>query len=227
MKRACFLIALLVSTGLSQTGRVRKKAPPKPQPTPQSTPQPLFVCPEPAFEQGCRSYRELVAGKGKRLPDENCYVCFRKGVDEFFVISFSTPIYPLVWNETLHKSVLDPQATAAGFGLIESYQDGVQKDTAPPSVEFSGTWKCYGRDPGFFSADEINHQPKDPEDEISFVNINDAQFSTAYKYKSESDNSVVYSLTIQRLTGRFTESFRKETEQGPMIENAGRCVYRK
>ena len=223
MKRACFLIALLVSTGLSQTGRVRKKAPPKPQPTPE----PSFVCPEPAFEQGCRSYRELVAGKGKRLPDENYYVCFRKDVGEFFVISFSTPIYPLVWNETLHKSVLDPQATAAGFGVIESYQDGVQKDTAPPSVEFAGTWKSYGRDPGFFRADEINHQPNDPKDEVSLVNINDAQISAAYKYKSESDNSVVYSVTIQRSTGRFTESFRKEPEQGPMIENAGRCVYRK
>jgi len=223
MKRACFLIALLVSTGLSQTASVRKKAPPKPQPTPQ----PSFVCPEPAFEQGCRSYRKLVAGKGKGLPDENYYVCFRKGVDEFFVISFSTPIYPLVWNETMHKSVLDPKATAAGFGFIESYQDGVQKHTAPPNVEFSGTWKSYGRDPGFFSADEINHQPKDPTDEISFVNINDAQFSTAYKYEDQLDSSVVYSLTIQRLTGQFTESFRKETEQGSMIENAGPCVYRK
>jgi hypothetical protein len=198
----CLPIVFLIAVScISQTA---KKQAPKAQS--------LFVCPDAASKQGCKSYQELVKARDKGLPSNDYYVCFRKDLDEFFVVSFTKP--PL--------KVDGPTTLVPGVGYASSYKNGVDDSTTEPNLEFSGNWNQYG-----FVANLINFEAKDEKDNVTGVVISESQFSATFKYASTKGETLVYGLTIQRSTGRFAESVRKDSEQMAFADNTGRCIYRK
>ena len=97
-----------------------------------------------------------------------------------------------------------------------------------PSFDFWGSWRPFP-DPGNFSADSVNLKEIDREtDTVTGVFINPSQISIQYKYENGMKESIVYTLTIQRSTGRFSESFLEEAKSGvPFLEHTGRCTYEK
>lgn len=217
------LLAVLAMAGtcIAQTPGPAKSAAPKTKSAP-----PPFACPDPEAQKACKSYEELVRAKdiGLRSRAGGC-VCFRKDSDEFFEVSFRQPYFPKHWNAELKTMEVDPEATRVGYGSAHSYKDGVDTSGVMPSVIFSGTWHTFGES-AYFNAEKINFTKIDVSDPDVGLTIDDSQFNLGWKYQNKFDKFVKYSLTIQRSTGRFTESFQEESEKVPFATNAGHCVYR-
>jgi len=167
----------------------------------------------------------LLKARDTGLPNDG-YVCFRKNEDEFFVVWFSKPHFRRKWDSDLKQMVIDDEATAPGLGDASSYRDGVADSRVMPRMSFSGTWMPLGES-GMFSSEKINGKKKDEKDQTTGIFIDENQFSLTYKYQNSTDKTVEYNLTIQRSTGRFTESFREESQHVPFSEGAGRCIFRK
>ena len=93
-----------------------------------------------------------------------------------------------------------------------------------PNMVFSGYWRPY-----FEGARFVSHGidlEEEPAGEIAVVSISDSQVTvTKFKYKNKRGENVEYNLTIQRSTGRFSESAVAEGEQVPFTERVGRCIY--
>jgi len=121
--------------------------------------------------------------------------------------------------------VPDTEATYAGSGSIHSYKDGIEDFAVMPSLSFSGTWTP--SDSGLFTSDTLNFKNQDESDPNVGVSIDPSQFAAGYKYKNKLDETMLYSLTIQRSTGRFSESFQEESKQTPFKTRTGRCLFRK
>lgn len=223
-----FLLVLLTVTSSSQTTNLQKKAALKKPAAKSATPRPVFTCPDPEAKQGCKSYEELARAKDSGLPgkfDER-YVCFRKNADEFFVVAYSTPLFQPTWNEKYKKAIVDPSATSEGSGFASTYVNGVDDSHTMPAFFFEGTWRPY--EDGLFSASKFNFEDiKTTDDPHSSMYINRGQLSITYRYQNALDAGVVYSLTIQRSTGRFVESFQKLSEKVPFLQSTGRCTYQK
>jgi hypothetical protein len=193
----------------------------------QKTPvaQSAFACPDAEAKPACRSYQELLKAKDKSLPDSDAYICFRKNVDQFFVLGLGTPYFPKHWDEDSKRMVSD-STPIEGFGYAQTYKDGVLDTATIPSFSFSGQWRwlqSFSESP-YFTSTEFNFESQDQSD--TGVSIRATQVSVEFKYKNKLDKTIRYSLAIQRSTGRFAESFRVEEEKIPFSENTGYCVYR-
>lgn len=230
LKRAelFFIISVLALYCGGQKVSPPKKAVTKNEVLPHQHPGASFTCPEPEAKQSCNSYVEMAKAKDSALPSktDNRYVCFRRNVDQFFVVAFATPFFLPTWNEKYKKTMVDPSATNEGSGFASTFKDGVEDSRSMPSLFFSGTWRPY--DEGMFSATDLNFEKiKTTDEPLSSVYINYSQLSLTYNYQSSTNTDVIYSLTIQRSTGRFVESFQKKSEQTPFFEGTGRCIYQK
>ena len=220
-----FLLALHCS---GQKVSTPKKAATNNKALPRERPGAAFTCPEPEAKQSCNSYVELARAKDSGLPTkaDDRYVCFRRNVDEFFVVGFGAPFFERSWNEKYKKMMIDPDATQEGSGFASTFKDGVDDSRVVPSLFFTGTWRPY--DDGMFSATDINFEKiKTIDDPPSSVYINQNQLSITYNYKNSTDADVIYILTIQRSTGRFVESFQKKSDKIVFLQGTGRCIYQK
>jgi len=216
--RSVFIAAIL-TVGVVCAGQ----APPKKAAPKTPTAKPVFVCPDTEAQQACKSYQELLKARDSGLPATNAYICFRKSADEFFVVTFNRPYFPKHWDKESKELVPDDSARR-GFGHAETYKDGVLDSTAMPSLSFSGEWLPLYPESGFFTSNKINGMDLDEKDPNVGVSIEDAQINIGYKYAYRAEKTITYTLTIQRSTGRFAESF-KEEGKFPFLEGTGYCVY--
>ncbi len=222
------LTVLCAKLSIGQTNNPVKKAAPKTQPI-------SFFCPDPDAGQACKSYQELVKAKDAGLY-EDAYYCFRKKQDQFFFVWFSKPYFRKHWDSENKRMWPDKDATSAGRGSAGTFTNGVEDYSAMPRLFFNGTWLPWAlsgqADTGLFSSTSVNHAEHKDGDPV-VVTIDDTQFSiTGLKYQNTVGKAIRYNLTIQRSTGRFTESFSEalqgdETKQVPFAESTGRCIYRK
>ena len=220
---AVLVLALATATFGAQTPKRQKAI----LNEPAATAAPAFVCPDSEAKPSCTSYTELVRAKDKGLKatGDDRFVCFKKNKDEFFVIVFPPPQLPLTYNEKFKKMMVEPSATSVGAGYSTTFKDGVENEQIMPSFFFSGKWReIFGPS---FSADSFGIEETDTTHNGSTLTINESQFSATYKYKNLKNEDVIYSLTIQRSTGRFTESYQQTSEQFPSAQDTGRCIYQK
>jgi hypothetical protein len=204
-----------------QTTAPPKKTAPKVRPA-----VPSFVCPDADAQQACKSYEELLKANDSGILNQD-YVCFQKNQDKFFVVRFSKPHFSKKWDPDLKQMIVDSEAKSTGIGDVKSYKEGVQNLTMMPSLIFSGTWVPYP-DPesGTFRADSVNFKKKQDDDPV-VVFIDESQFAIdGYKYQNTSGKTIIYNLTIQRSTGRFTEKFQDEPNNIPFSESSGHCRKR-
>ncbi len=217
--KATFIVGVLIA-GTVCAGQAPPK---KPAQNPRAA-QPSFVCPDEEARQGCKSYQELLKAKDKSLPDDG-YICFRKKEDEFFVVSFTTPFFTIKphWDVESKKMVMDePQSV---FGYAQTYKNGVLDSTTMPTFDFSGQWKQRISGSAYFIPDKLNDEKQDDKDHVD-IYIDESQIIAQFKYQNPLDKTMHYTLTIQRSTGRFTESFRPESEKISFSEKIGYCVNR-
>jgi hypothetical protein len=205
---------------VGQTAHPAKKPAPKPQISSSS-----FACPDAEAQKACKSYDELLKAKDTSLPTEG-YICFRENDDEFFVISVSKPYFRKRWDRDLKQMVVDDETTSPGRGSARTYKDGVEVSGMMPSLSFKGKWYPYPES-GMFSSDEINFKKQDDSNRNVGVSIDENQVNVGYEYQNTSDKPFTYNLTIQRSTGRFSESFQEQSEHVPLLEGTGRCIYRR
>ncbi len=201
------------------------QAPPK-KPSPKTAAaKPAFACPDTEAQQACKSYQELLKANDRGLPDGNAYICFRKSEDQFFIVTFSRPYFPKHWDKDL-KELVPNETPRPGFGYAETYNNGVLDSTTMPTLNFSGQWQSLYPESNFFSSDKINGKTLNEKDPNVGVTIEDAQVNIGYKYANRMEKTITYTLTIQRSTGRFSESFLGEGDKFPFSEGTGYCVYR-
>ena len=187
-----------------------------------------FACPDAEAQQACKSYTELLKVKDTSLPS-NAYVCFRRSVDEFFLISFSQPLFRKKWDPDARQMMVDTEYMPVGRGYGRTYKNGIEDSSAIPSLFFSGQWipsSPFQQDEGTFSSDKINSTKSDENDRTVGVSIEESQVNIAYKFKNRFEKTILYTLAIQRSTGRFAESYYDEASKIPFSENAGYCVHR-
>jgi len=213
---------ILAANCIAQTA----SAPKKPASKSLSSAAPSFACPDPEYEQACKSYEELLKARDEAVTPaagNTRFVCFRKKTDEFLVIYFSTPIFSKKWDQQLQQLVVDPTATYQGLGTVHTFKDGVLEGSAAPSMIFVGKWIA-GYDGGTFVSNVIDFHKQDETNPASSVVIDDSQITVNQTFKNKLDKNIKYTLTIQRSTGRFSENFLQESEQIPFLQNVGRCV---
>jgi hypothetical protein len=224
------LIAVVTITATCAAQTAHPRETPKTQPA-----RSAFVCPDPEVVKACKSYEELLKAKDVGLLTD-AYVCFRTGVaiagigapsneDEFFVVAFSIPRFRQRRDKDSKQMVPDTEATYAGFGNIHTYKDGIEDFAVMPSLSFSGTWTP--ADSGRFISDTLNFKNQDESDPDVGVSIDPNQFNAAYKYQNPLNKTMRYSLTIQRSTGRFSETYQEEPKEVPFKTGTGRCVFHK
>jgi len=219
--RSFLAIAAVLTAAICSAQAPSKKPSPNTHATHSS-----FVCPDPEAQQACKSYQELVKAKDEGLPASDAYICFRKNIDEFFVVSFFTPYFRKHWDQELKQMVAD-ESQHPGYGVAEVYKDGVLDLNTMPSLFFSGQWQSLPfSGSGYFVSDKINRKKQDENDPNVGVSIDESQVSVGYKYKNRFDKTTQYTLTIQRSTGRFAESFLVEADKVPFLERTGYCSYR-
>ena len=184
-----------------------------------------YVCPDEEAQQGCKSYQQLLKAKDKSLPD-NGYICFRKKADEFFSVAFNKPYFTKRWDEDSKQMVPD-DTPRSGFGHAQTYKDGVLDGTRMPTFNFSGQWRQFSMsESGIFISDQFNFKKQDENDHDVGVSIEETQVVMQFKYQNTTDKTIHCSLTIQRSTGRFAETFRDTAEKYSFLETTGSCVYR-
>lgn len=186
-----------------------------------------FECPDAEAKQACKSYEELLKAKDSGLQDDG-YVCFRKNQDEFFVVSFGKPHFLTRWDKDQKKMVVDTEYTPSGYGSAHAYKNGIADSSTMPHLNFAGKWHppIFDGETGTFVSENINFKKQDEEDKDVGISIDDEQVSVLYKYENKLDDTVRYELTIQRSTGRFSETYQKVKQQIPFLENIGYCAYR-
>ena len=166
-----------------------------------------FSCPDPTAKAACESYSEMLNAKDNDLSSEG-YVCFRPNIDEFFTVAFSYP---------------NLRPDHAGIGWLKTYRNGVGDPTRMPYLMFTGYWTTFGK---ILTSDEINGQ-REPDDHRGTVSVNDSVVTVwDYRYKNAGGDEVSYSLTIQRSTRRFAESYTMvKPQMPPLLEGTGRCIW--
>ena len=215
-----FIVGVLLVPTIC-VGQVPQKKSAQKTPAEHST----FICPDSEAQQACKSYQELVKAKDPSLPSSDYYACFRKSVDEFFVVHFSKPYFPKHWDPESRQMVVDESAHSAGRGLAQTYANGVLDSSAPPSIFFSGQWQPLFSESGIFASDKINGAKQDEKDTNVGISIDETQANVTYKYKNRFEKTIIYTLTIQRSTRRYTESFLVEADKLPFSQMGGYCAY--
>jgi hypothetical protein len=219
--KSLFIVSVLIA-GTVCAGQAPQKKSDRKTPTEHSA----FVCPDAEAQQPCKSYQELLKAKDTGLPASDSYICFRKRVDEFFVVHISKPYFQKHWDQDLKQMVAD-EAAHPGSGYAQTYKDGVLDLNTMPSLFFSGQWQPIpDSESGFFVSDKINRTKQDENDPNVGVSIDETQVNVGYKYKNRFEKTIQYTLTIQRSTGRFAESFLEEAGKFPFSQGVGYCAYR-
>lgn len=213
-----FAVMIIAATCVGQASP--KKSTKKAQPPPSS-----FACPDPDSEQACRSYDELLKGKDEGLLYSG-FVCFLKKQDVFFTVGFLTPSFPKHWDKDLNMMVPNFEQRRPGWAIFKTYANGIEDAARMPFLRFSGEWGPW-EDSAFFDADKLNGKELVHDDATTGMVIDGTQLNVGIEYKSVEDKIIEYKLTIQRSTGRFSQSFKFKSEKLPFIEDNGRCLYRK
>jgi hypothetical protein len=95
------------------------------------------------------------------------------------------------------------------------------------TFNFTGQWHWSSfSESGYFTSDAFGLEKQDENDHNVGVSIDDTQVVVEFKYQNPLDKTIHYTLAIQRSTGRFTESFRTESEKIASSERTGYCVHR-
>ncbi len=166
------ILALIISvlTTISAAQSIQKKPTQR-----RRAANPSFTCPDSEAQQACKSYAELLKAKDTGLPLD-AYVCFRKSVDEFFLISFSQPYFRTKWDPDSKQMVVDYDYTPPGRGSARTYKNGIEDSSAMPSLFFSGQWyPVLEPEEGMFVSDKINSKKSDESDHDVGVSIDESQ----------------------------------------------------
>lgn len=170
-----------------------------------------FVCPDPEATQACHSWAELLNAHDRETTSEQ-FVCFRKTEDQFFTVH-------LLKGESFFESMKDSSLSEMpDEGFVSTYINGVQDSVVAPNLHFSGKWS---RSLGTFTSETVN----DGHDLEAGVFISGVKVAVRYSYRNGSNDLLLYSLTIQRSTMRFTERVVMQSRAKTLIEGTGRCSY--
>jgi hypothetical protein len=184
-----------------------------------------FLCPEGGYAQSCKSYQELVQAKDEDV--DGTLVCFREYTDEFFVINVgfvSESTYS--WYHLDHGLYkVRPGAKQSGNPYVYTFKNGIHDSAQNPYLIASGTWYALNSNL-FFTGHELNVRTSGkasskPESELD---ISSDQILLSKHYISQTNKIVDYSLTIQRSTKRFSESFNVAHDSKLSFEDTGRCA---
>jgi hypothetical protein len=221
----------------TQTKPSNKNAVSAPQteakPKPKDRNPDSFVCPDPEAKKACASYEELKRANDPTLKEflsssGRAFICFRKNVDEFFLIRFDWPTYlsQRHFDRDLKKMVINDDATQTGYVHTVTFDNGIDNSVRVPGFTFKGTWTYFDESLGasFFQGRNI-FEKSDEDTSASPLSITNYQLEIDdYKYQNGENKTVHYNLTIQNSTGRYSESFRIEDEKIPFIDRPGRCL---
>ena len=182
-------------------------------------------CPDSNAKLACRSFQELVAAKDKDLLTEFAHepqvnICFRPNEDVFFDLWFVEPdtaAFPLAWQENA-KAVLEPRFTMYGQAQFLYYKNGVWDEDHCLAV--SGKWSSF--DKKTIYRFDGSHKGETGKYEFTIV---DSRFIVSESFKNEAGSETTHTFTLQRSTGRFTETYQWESLGKPQRkEYSGRCL---
>jgi len=195
------------------------------QSQPTSPQTPVSQCPEGGYAQACQSYKELVQAKDEDV--EANLVCFREYTDEFFVINVGyVSEFTYTWYHLDHGYyTLRPGAKQNATAFVYTFKNGIQDSAQNPYLIASGTW--FALNSGFiFTGHEWNFRTtgKASSKPESQLDISSDQILLSKHYISQTNKVVDYSLTIQRSTKRFNESFDVAHDSKLSFQETGRCA---
>jgi hypothetical protein len=184
-----------------------------------------FQCPEGGYAQACKSYQELAQAKDEDV-DANL-VCFREYTDEFFVIyvGYVSEI-TYTWYHLDHGYyTVRPGAKQSGTAFVYTFKNGIQDSAQNPYLVASGNWFALNGNLIFTGHEWTFRNTGKASKPESQLDISSDQISLAKHYISQTNKVVDYSLTIQRSTKRFSESFNVRPHDSKLsLETTGRCV---
>jgi hypothetical protein len=110
-----------------------------------------------------------------------------------------------------------------GYGLVSGFNDGIADNSITLFDIIGGMWKATPGGP-MFSANRIGITNELPANS-GFV-IDPLQISGTRRYQNRSKKDVDYQLTIQRSTGRFSETYTYAdgSNSVPFSQETGRCA---
>jgi hypothetical protein len=152
-----------------------------------------------------------------RLSRDRSYVCFLPTKEDIFFVVWFTGPDQWSWEEDNERPHFFAQP---GAGMLVQYKNGIFDENAAGPFWGWGKWVKYSKDTrATFEAargDEI-------------IKIDESSFQLAGSFKNQIGSKTKYSFTMQRSTGRFTETFEWESSNGnpQSDEHTGRCVVYK
>jgi hypothetical protein len=209
-RRSVLSLILLTSVTWAQQ-KIGEKSQPAAKPK-----TPSVTCPPTEASKACSSFRQLLDAHDKEileiLSSPTSYVCFRPK-DDAFLIFHMNPLSRYGWVKSEDR-VGQIQYSSAG---LTEYRDGVL-------YQFKDARRYWYR----YSPDDepmFHSETTDGMFKGLKVDILDTEISVDYPFKNQNGGTTEYSLSIRRSTGRFTETFRSESE--PATTYSGTClIYR-
>jgi hypothetical protein len=158
------------------------------------------VCTEPQSSEACMSFKQLVEAHDKDVLDRislpTSYVCFRSDEDAFVIFHLGTA--PKSGWKDYHDDAGERPEIKSTFSLTE-YRDGV-------FYSFKAASDYWRR----FRADEeptVNTEVTEGQAKGLKVTADETEISIEYPFENQNSGRTLYSLTIRRSTGRFSERF--------------------
>ena len=224
-RRAPFLSLALVCCSLaSGVAAWQSRKPETPNAKKSNKPtHPAFTCPDPLAAESCKSFKELyeAGDEGVTLYALQGYACFRQNEDQFFVLTLNRPSFRMHYDRDSKSIVPDDDGTASGIGFISGYSKGVRDTSIMPIYKFTGDWTPFGPR---LTATKINGEDI-PDPTHNGLWVDAEQINAVWRFKNRFDKDVGYQLSIQRSTGRFTETYTENPSKVPFVEEHGRCSH--
>ena len=184
-------------------------------------------CTDPDATVACHSFQELLAAKDADLMDDfatrtDVYVCFRPKEDAFFELWFNTPGEG-AWMEGGHDSGVFTQSKGAELAL---YEGGIYDEDQ--SVDVVGEWSSFGKEPGYATFEGCHNgraRCQSEEDQgKGKIYVNQTHIIVSDSFKNKTGEETNHTFTVQRSTGRFTETYEFKIGKAQQIKYSGRCL---
>jgi hypothetical protein len=174
-------------------------------------------CPDPDAAAACHSFGESLAANDVDLMDDfatkdHVYICFRTKEDVFLTLWFSEPVQ-LAWQRDAQKSAFT-QISGVGLAL---YKNGIWDGD---EVTALGRWETF--DPESYATFYGKFESSVSKGE---VHIDHTAVTVQESYQNKADSETTHTFTLQRSTGRFTETYQWESlGKTQRKEYSGRCL---
>jgi len=233
MKPILNLLILVIALGVYAQAQTQpqKKTSKAPAPTPlaKKPHSAQFTCPDERAAESCKCFEELWRARDQSVRTylgHTAYACFENGGDRFFIVQVTDPVFPIHFDSQGGRAAPNAGETSEGLGSTRSFSGGIENTSTMPTSHFGGIWRAFLGD-ATFEATIINGQEMSADSKFAAdhgISIDPEQITVAWRFKNKLEKDVEYSLTMQRSTGRFSESFTEPPAKVPFLAHAGRCI---